>query len=153
IPKKTGWSSGPQEVVEVKPGETVPVKLGGSGRPVTGKFKIKNPYVEIDWQTDRDHRYATSITPKPPENVKTAEDYKAWRDRPEIRTAMDKIRNHPVQFSEDGSFRMDEVVPGKYSFSLHIHDPRDPDAFAYSKYLTQYNETFEVPDSKDRDSR
>jgi beta-lactamase regulating signal transducer with metallopeptidase domain/thiol-disulfide isomerase/thioredoxin/protocatechuate 3,4-dioxygenase beta subunit len=152
IPKSGGGSSGgPGEVVEVRAGETARVKLGGIGRPVVGRIKVKNPYVEIEWQNGF-HSVHTTY-PRPPENLKTREEYDSWRQREEVQRAYDSIRHHPIQFSEDGSFRIEEVVPGKYEFFIQIHDPRDPDAFAYSRYIAKFSDTFEVPDSPQRNSR
>lgn len=151
IPAARGSSSGPAEMVQVKAGETASLKVGGVGRPVTGRFTIKNPYVAIEWR--KDQHTVNSVTPKPPENLKTAEEYEAWRNREDIQRAFDAVRHHPLQFAEDGSFRIDEMIPGKYQFFIRLYDPRDRNAFAYSKYIAQYTETFEVPDTEKRNSR
>ncbi len=148
-----GWSGGPQHLLQVRSGEITPVKIGGIGRPIIGKFKIKNPYVQIDWQSDKDNYWVSTVLPRPSEDVKTSEDYNQWRQQKDIQAAFDKFRNHHIQFSVDGSFRIDEMVPGKYNFNIEIHDPRDPDAFAMSHYIARFHETFEVPESKEQNSR
>jgi beta-lactamase regulating signal transducer with metallopeptidase domain/peroxiredoxin len=150
IPWKHGSSGGPAEVVQANPGEIVSVKIGGVGRPVTGRFKIKNPYVAIDWQ--KDHHTVRSVPPQPPQNLKTQEESQAWHDRADVQRAYDRIRNHPIHFAEDGSFRIDEMIPGKYLFNIQIYDPRDSDAVAYSRYLASYNGEFEVPVTKEQNS-
>jgi protocatechuate 3,4-dioxygenase beta subunit len=145
IPTGSGASSGPGKVVEVRPSTTTTIKLGGEGRPVVGRFKITNPYVAVDWQGNGNYLYARSTTPKPPKDLKTREDFDAWRKRPEIQQAYDCQRNYPVRVAADGSFRMDEVVPGQYDMRIQVLDPRDRDAMAYSKYIATATKSFEVP--------
>ena len=151
IPLGNGASSGPQEVVQVEPGKTASVKVGGKGRPVVGQMKIMNPYVAIDWSSDRNHFYANSIFPQPPTNFTTREEFDAWRNQPEIQKAYDATRRYPIRMAADGSFRMDEVVPGKYVMQIEILDPRDPDAMAYSKYIANGAREFEAPQSDARE--
>jgi thiol-disulfide isomerase/thioredoxin len=147
-----GASGGSGEVVRVEPGATASVKVGGQGRPVVGRFHLTNPYVPIEWQDNRGINIAQSISPKVPEGLKTREEFEAWRSRPEIQKAFDEIRNYPIQIAADGSFRMDEVVPGKYEMRIQAYDPRDPDAFAYSKYIIDTTKPFEVPQSDSREA-
>jgi thiol-disulfide isomerase/thioredoxin len=150
IPMGQGAAGGPQEIARVQPGETATVKLGGSGRAVTGRFKITNPYVPIDWPGRNNYLYAHSVRPKPPEGLKTREEFDAWMNRPEIQRANDAARNYPIQTAAGGSFRMDEVIPGKYEMQIQIYDPRDPEALAYSKYICNESKSFEVPESNDK---
>ena len=146
IPTERGANSGPGKVVEVRPGTTTTLKLGGEGRPVVGRFKITNPYVAIDWPGNDSWVYMHSITPQPPKDLKTREDFEAWRQKPEIERAYDAARNYPVRVKADGSFRIDEVVPGKYEMQIQLLDPRDSDARAYSKYIAQTTKSLEVPE-------
>jgi thiol-disulfide isomerase/thioredoxin len=150
IPMENGASSGPQEIVRVEPGATAEVKVGGTGRAVVGKFKITNPYVAIDWVSDKNHPYAHSIFPQTPENLKTPQQFEAWRNQPEIQRAYDAIRNYPLQMVADGAFRIDEVVSGKYEIQLQLYDPRDSESYAYGKVICNAKKSFEVPGSNDR---
>jgi beta-lactamase regulating signal transducer with metallopeptidase domain/thiol-disulfide isomerase/thioredoxin len=154
IPMGAGGSSGgPGEVVQVQPGKTASVKVGGAGRPVVGRMKILNPYVAIDWQRGLDFCYAHSILPQPPTNLTTREEFEAWRNQPQVQQAYETTRNYPIKFATDGSFRMDEVVAGKYAMSIQILDPRDPNARAYSKYIVSNQaKEFEVPASDSREA-
>ena len=145
IPMGHGASPGPREVVRVEPGATSSLKVGGQGRPVIGQLKIMNPYVAIDWQ--HDYYTAHSIRPQPPKELKTAAEFEAWRNKPEIQQANDAARSYPMKFAADGSFRIEEMLPGKYEMQINIYDPRDPEAFAYSKYIASTTKTFEVPES------
>jgi beta-lactamase regulating signal transducer with metallopeptidase domain/thiol-disulfide isomerase/thioredoxin/protocatechuate 3,4-dioxygenase beta subunit len=151
IPIGSGASSGPHEVIEVQPGETASVKVGGVGRPIVGQMKITNPYLPIDWSGGRNYFYAQSISPRPPTNFTTREQIEAWQNQPEIQKARAAIRNYPMKMDADGSFRMDEVTPGKYEMQIEILDPRDPNAMAYSKYIARATKAFEVPQSDARE--
>jgi thiol-disulfide isomerase/thioredoxin len=153
IPMGAGSSSGgPREVVQVQPGKTALVKLGGAGRPVVGRMKILNPYLAIDWQTSVDFCNAHLILPQPPTNLTTPEQFAAWRNQPEVQQAYEASRSYPIRFAADGSFRMDEVVPGKYAMQIQIYDPRDPNARAYAKYIAPIqSKEFEAPPSDSRE--
>jgi thiol-disulfide isomerase/thioredoxin len=151
IPNATGSASGPQEMVEPKPGETALVTLGGRGRPVVGRFTVKNPYTQIDWQ--RDHHWINAERPKHPVDLNDADAIQAWHERTDVRRAHGELRNYPIRFARDGSFRIDEVVPGRYTFGIRILDPRDPDAMAYQRHIAESYDAFEVPDLPGRDSR
>jgi thiol-disulfide isomerase/thioredoxin len=147
-----GSSSGPHEVVQVQPGKTASVKVGGTGRPVVGRMKVLNPYVAIDWSSGHNYFYAHSIYPRPPENLTSREEIEAWRNQPEIQKAQAAVRDYPLRMAADGSFRMDEVLPGKYEMFIEILDPRDPSAMAYSKYIfSGTTRAFEVPRSDARE--
>lgn len=146
-----GSSGGPHEVVQVQPGKTTAVKVGGAGRPVVGRMKIMNPYVAIDWSGGRNHFYTQSIYPRPPTNFTTREQIEAWVNQPEIQKARAAIRNYPMRMAAGGSFRMEEVRPGKYEMQIEILDPRDPNAMAYSKHIANATKAFEVPEPDARE--
>jgi beta-lactamase regulating signal transducer with metallopeptidase domain/thiol-disulfide isomerase/thioredoxin/protocatechuate 3,4-dioxygenase beta subunit len=153
IPMGAGSSSGgPREVVQVQPAKTALVKLGGAGRPVVGRMKILNPYLAIDWQNSVDFCNAHLILPQPPTNLTTPAQVAAWRNQPAVQQAYEASRSYPIRFAADGSFRMDEVVPGKYAMQIQIYDPRDPNARAYAKYIAPLqSKEFEAPPSDSRD--
>jgi thiol-disulfide isomerase/thioredoxin len=149
IPTATGASSGGNEFVEVKPGAKVIVKMGGRGRPVLGRFKIKNPYVEIDWS--RASPWLHTASPKRPHDFKTKDEAKIWRAQ--VQLAFDRSRNYPMFCAKDGSFRIDDVPPGKYSCSVLMYDPRVPDPEGNSKYIIQEEKEFIIPETPDENSK
>jgi hypothetical protein len=271
LQRTEGAKSGPSEAVQFKAGETAKIEIGGSGRPVTGRFKVNNPHAPIDWQkvegwvtavrhqhkaidqfkaspnipetlgnsrqnkgnlegfrSNRDKmaelldkeidihvdhmpleqvvfklgqeegitfmadqslpafKEKLSINAKgvplselldyfsrntglqfqvgsdliwiteadvPPASVKTPEPQRAGQPQPGIQRASDSVRIYPVQIAEDGSFRIEEMVPGKYLLRVRIPDPRDPDAVASARYLADDRKLFEVPPPADSNSR
>lgn len=109
-----------------------------------GHFKITNPYVKIDWP-NIEHPYVNSVMPKPPAGLKTREDFETWRKQPEIEQAYDAVHNYPIRVGPDGSFRVEEVVPGQYQLHIQILDPRDPSAFAIQKHIADVTKHFDAP--------
>ncbi len=103
-------SAGMGERVTVRSGQTALVKLGGSGRSVIGKFKIRNPDGEIESADEFRYAFFTSIADL---GAKTEEEFKALRKQSENTFTNFHIR--PVQCAKDGSFRIDQVEPGKYA--------------------------------------
>jgi thiol-disulfide isomerase/thioredoxin len=127
------------------------VRLGGEGRPVIGRFVIKNPYVPIEWEQTGTHYIATAL-PETPRDLKTAEEFQAWRNSDEIRELYASQRRFGFKIKRDGSFRIEDVVAGKYLISIELLDPRDPDALAYSRYLARFSQEFEAPVSPEQNS-
>jgi len=103
-------SAGMGERVTVKSRQTAVVKLGGSGRSVIGKFKIRSPDGEIESADEFRYAFFTSMTDP---GAKTKEELKALRKQRENTFTNFHIR--PVQCAKDGSFRIDQVEPGKYA--------------------------------------
>ncbi len=94
-----------QEPVDVEPGETVEVRIGGKGRPVIGRFVLKAaPGVPVDWRRNRPatvmKRRGFNLLPAPRENDRFA-------------ASLDK----------DGRFRIDDVPPGDYELTITIDGP------------------------------
>jgi beta-lactamase regulating signal transducer with metallopeptidase domain len=96
----------------VKSGQTAGVKLGGSGRPVVGKVKIRSPDGKIE-EADR-FRYDLFTSFRDELKGKTKEELEAWSKRPISEKMALSFHNRPVQCAKDGSFRIDQVEPGKY---------------------------------------
>jgi len=92
----------------------------------------------------------SSIQPKPPEGLKTREDFEAWRNRAEIQRAYDAVHNYPIRIAADGSFRMDEVMPGKYEMQIQILRSTRRGGDGLFKYICNESKSFDVPESGDR---
>jgi RNA polymerase sigma factor (sigma-70 family) len=116
--------------VDVVGGHTARVEFGGQGRPVIGRIavpagsarkfdlavgsgvlRLDQPSMRLpdgfmSW--DRAKRYAYS---------------KRWSLSPEGRAHRRAGRLHMFSIAADGSFRMDDVLPGSYKLSIHLGDP------------------------------
>jgi peroxiredoxin len=140
------FSLGMRVTAHVKPGEAAVVQIGGGGRPVVGKFKVANPYVEIEWGRNMDMYHFGTVEPKrPTEQFKTVEEFRAWTRRPDIERAFDLSRNYPLHFAKDGSFRIEQVLPGEYEMRVNLRDPTVPNFPFNSRFIAQYTGRFEVP--------
>jgi peroxiredoxin len=109
--------------IEVKPGDVTRVTYGGTGRPVTGKVTVSDPAAKVDWQ--HDHQSLGTKAPRPPQNLKTPAEVRAWNSSDAVRKAQRNQRNYSVQFETDGSFRIDDVLAGTYELHLNLTDPED----------------------------
>ncbi|MDB6037179.1 MAG: hypothetical protein JWM99_1020 [Verrucomicrobiales bacterium] len=105
-------SAGMGERVTVKSGGTAVAKLGGSGWPVIGKFKIRNPGGKIESADEFRYNFFTSMADL---NVRIEEDVKKLRTHPAWENTFTNFHIRPVQCAKDGSFRIDQVEPGKYA--------------------------------------
>ena len=101
---RTAWCG--QESVEVKPGHTTKVRLGGKGRPVIGRVVLDGtPPERVDWRTND-----PAILELP-----RAERLKATTPRPRFASG----------FDADGKFRIEDVAPGTYELMIPVSLPSD----------------------------
>ena len=100
----------------VNPGKVTDVVVGGTGRIVVGKVHIGES--AIAWE----RVHASLHTPLPDffKKQRTPEEQSRWFSEPAVKLAMKAYRVYPVIFSADGSFRAEEVPPGKYKFELTV---------------------------------
>jgi peroxiredoxin len=127
-------------LVEVEPGKTATANIGGTGRPVIGRVAgvdTNDPAKKIDWsgkdgarvsaQYSRTDRPAMQITdlPKGHERLPQAEQrriQREWEKTPRGKAAKRLQWSEPVIiFNPDGSFRIDDLVPGRYQIQFRKH--------------------------------
>ena len=97
-----GW----QETVEVKPGQTARVQLGGKGRPVLGRIVVDGtPDTPVDWTKNQ-----PVVIRIPLNEVK---DSLAWRC----------FGSH---IDKDGRFRVEDVPPGNYELEVTVNSDSYP---------------------------
>ena len=121
----TGWSNG--VLVDVKPGETTRVVIGGTGRPVVARiatppgFDPKADYAahsEFEIESDRPHiPYSKELLAKRDNSM--IEWAKRWWASGEGR----EYRRHFFRFGQaklqpDGTIRVEDVPPGSYRLTL-----------------------------------
>ncbi len=94
--------------VEVKPGQTTQVRLGGKGRTVIGRVVLdRTPPQPVDWRSN-DAAVLELELPR-------AERLKA--PTPWLRFASG--------FDKDGRFRIEDVAPGTYKLKIPVSLPSD----------------------------
>jgi RNA polymerase sigma factor (sigma-70 family) len=111
--------------IQVKPGETAQVQLGGVGRPVTGKL-VAPPGVEIrSWPNQvtlarlhiewDDYHVPKELTGNAVERWKLE-----FEDTEAGRTWFRNQYSYDFKVGADGSFSIPEVLPGKYRLFVNV---------------------------------
>jgi len=95
-----------QVPVEVKPGQTTQVRLGGKGRAVIGRVVLDGtPREPVDWRSNE-----AAVLELP---------------RAERRKATTPWVTFASGFDEDGRFRIEDVAPGTYELKIPVSLPSD----------------------------
>ncbi len=120
--------------VEVIGGRVSSMTLGGSGRAVVGRFV---PPAGFNGTLYFGEGIRTLITASPPEpkpqisqelSVQEQNDlYQQWRRSPEFEQwrrswQNEKWRQYAFKIEKDGAFRIDDVIPGYYSFYVELKE-------------------------------
>ncbi len=120
-----------QMPVAVRPGETVTIQYGGSGRPVIGQAKADKADITVDWLND-DHKLTLKQEPIPHLNLEDFADsetymqaYRTSYASPEQMKVAREVRTYLLEFEPDGSFRAEDVPPGTYELSIQVNKPGD----------------------------
>ena len=155
------WAGPSQNMlVQVQPGQTTEVTLGGTGRTVVGRVHANDPSQPINWQM---YPYTISSKVSRPDapqrkdfasdaEYATAEDgwiageQKFWLSEAGSE-AQRNSRRYLVVFATDGSFRIDDVSPGTYWFNICVPDPSAPDAPFGGKIIGSVQKEIIVPEA------
>jgi peroxiredoxin len=119
VPNRVNRRSWPviRGIVDVEAGRSYDLKIGTSGRLVSGRLTL--PRTD-DWMI----RKAEVV----PRNAKT--------DRPA------KIG---VELLEEGYFRAIDLQPGDYALRIALHEPPPPESCGWGRVLSEYAHDFTVP--------
>jgi RNA polymerase sigma factor (sigma-70 family) len=118
-----GFSHG--ETVTVHPGETTRVKLGGKGIAVVGVIKMSRPLPDYDWSLDL-HALIQQRLDLPEVRWEDFQgDHQAHLRARSARES--QIAKYYLAIKPDGSFRVEDVLPGNYTLQVTIKSPpEDP---------------------------
>jgi hypothetical protein len=110
------WSHAQTFPVDVRPGETTVVTLGGTGATISGHAEAAalvagKEGVRIDGGLHTPH-------PRPPQGLTTPEEIRAWAELPETKEAQKSFRSYAAEFNPDRTFSFDGVPPGEYTLFL-----------------------------------
>lgn len=150
------WSVTCRTPIEVKPGQISRVTLGGSGRPVVGKFVAPEGYSKALYFGNGTRALGTARPEEPrPDNYEamTKREQQQWRKEwhksDEFRRYRDAYwhdpnwRDYTFRINEDGSFRIEDVIAGKYELTVWIEEPIT--ARGRGEEIGSYRGTIEVP--------
>ena len=142
--------------IEVKAGQAKTMTLAGTGRPVTGRFVPPEDYDKpIDFSAG-----LRSLGTSRPEEIRpsgfermTKREQSDWYQR--YRTSDEykqriyeeviyntNARQYAFEIKKDGAFRIEDVIPGRYSFTVFIETPPGQRPFGE---IGSYNGTMAVP--------
>jgi RNA polymerase sigma factor (sigma-70 family) len=146
-------TSGPSLVtlLHVEPGATTEIKLGGTGRQVVGKLRAADIAQPIDWTRDVQRLTCnpgvSAVGPAAKrQDFNSEKEYFAaqqqwygrlrefWLSEAGIR-AKSAPHEYTAIFGADGTFRINDVLPGIYRFEIHLSDPNDPRGFPFGKTI------------------
>jgi hypothetical protein len=160
--RSSGYSFTQAQRVELEPGKTARVTIGGMGRPVVGRMVAPAAVAErIDWYYAHTGLSTKVEFPRPTlpadwaQMDKPAQDswMKAWQERPEVKQAHEKYsreleqqRYFPVAIGRDGSFRVEDVPAGVYGLHVHVSAPPTRDTVGGDGTLAIGRVDVTVPD-------
>jgi hypothetical protein len=101
--------------VTVKPGETAKVTLGDDGATLVGRIRFENPPtndVALSYQG-----FLSGQMPQMPVFHSSTE-AQAYFKTPEYQALMRQRKNYAIEMNPDGSFTVEDVVPGIYSLNI-----------------------------------
>lgn len=116
--------------VEVKPGETMKVQVGGKGRPVAGKLVVpEDAEQEVQMDYSDAGLYVRVPGPDMPDDYgqMTDDEKKKWREEWMEKEGIGKTRwlhtSFLVNVNRDGSFRVEDVRPAVYGLNVDVLEP------------------------------
>jgi hypothetical protein len=156
------WSGQTQRtLIKVESGQTTRFNLGGKGCTVVGKAVINGATNPVDWQRDvqtLSTKQPTRPAPKRAEfSSETAfsaakEEWKAREREFWLSEAGREFQRNDhryvLVFTNDGSFVVNDVLPGTYELSIRVGDPNEPGVPPFnSQFLGSLQMDVTVPES------
>jgi hypothetical protein len=109
--------------IDLKPGETKQVTFGEDGRTVLGKVTVGSDAPK-DWQ--QGHFYLHTFSTLEPKIVaaRTQEQRMKIIQSAQFQKEMINMHNYPAILLPDGSFKVEDVAPGKYEMTVDFFSRR-----------------------------
>jgi hypothetical protein len=143
-----------QTPVHIEAGTTLRVQIGGTGCSIRGRFVLSNPGRTVNWT--KQVQFPTIGTKLPPLQMpeglssKEAQEFqtKFWQSEGG-RAQLQAMRSFPLEVEADGSFRVDDVPPGRYDLNAQLLDsPFDPSApMVHGTTIGSLRQEITVPES------
>ena len=136
------WAHSDRTSVTVQPGQTTQVTLGDSGAVLQGTVRFETP--SADGEVPNIEGTLSSQMPMMPSFNSSAE-AQAFFSSPEWKALNQQRKYYAIAVNADGSFNVDDVVPGTYS--LNISARKGGDQPWSHPPIAQGQTTVTVPDS------
>ncbi len=141
-------TTGPALNVELEPGRTHTVNLGGSGRAAVGRIRVPGWYTApVDYSWGSGHLKRIEPAPPYPPGLTTGEQrdwYETWKQTDAGRAYWLDERWYGFLVEPDGSFRLPDLPPGKYELRFHVSYPSEGRDFM-SRSLGSLTHEFTMP--------
>ena len=120
------WRQSGHQYVKVLPGDRLQVQLGGLGHVLTGR---------VEWDSTNKLVFYGSMWADQEGGIRHPRGWKtmsreeqrnyerAWRDSPESELFKDSVRNYEFPVLANGTFRVDDVLPGNYRMQVRADEP------------------------------
>jgi len=127
--KSNDWRQSGHHYVKVLPGDQMVVQLGGKGRTLTGEVSLdptsKLVFYGTMWANQKHSmRWPRNVAQMTIDEKRQYE--RAWRDSSEGELFKNEVRNYEFPVQPDGTFRVNDVLPGSYRLNVRA-DERRPD--------------------------
>jgi thiol-disulfide isomerase/thioredoxin len=148
--------------VELLPAKTTTVMVGGIGRTIIGRVQIPPVFLgQHDWICDGYvQRSQSTLVPPMPDDVRdgTEEQRVRWMTSfsqteagkaytSALAKARDSFRSYPMETKPDGTFRIEDVLPGSYELDTSVYPwPRGLHADMGEDRLAEGFARLNVPD-------
>ncbi|MBC8217646.1 MAG: redoxin domain-containing protein, partial [Planctomycetes bacterium] len=153
----SSWSQTGRTPVQIHPGVTLTIAIGGRGRPVVGKF-VPPPGFGKPVYFGEGLRALDTVRPARPKpedydrmsKRQQQEWYNQWRKTPEAETYYDTMwrdpgrRHYVFRIEKDGSFRIEDVIAGEYNLTVWIEERLKGEG--RPEEIAGYYGTIEVPE-------
>ena len=143
-----------QQVITLKAGETVKMKIGGTGRPVVGRVELPQEMQKDGFVVRVSELRVNADMPRrlqPPAEIRKAsaeaqnkweEEWKQSEEGKAYELAMEKEREkprfYPAVVQTDGRFRADEVPAGNYELVIALGNAPASDRDAMEEKVAAY---------------
>ncbi len=106
----------------VRSGETASVRIGGTGRPLTGRIVVTGPDPNVSPKIQN-----ASLSLKPAvENVPSPTDAAAYRQFMDSAAGLAWARaqrSYTLRLDADGAFRVEDIPEGSYTLTVYVNAP------------------------------
>jgi hypothetical protein len=139
--------------VEVKAGQVAQVNFGANGRTVTGRVNLTGTnaiadlaHTQVAIHSGSALRSGSLKFLERLEKFGTAEARKAFFESEEFKNAMKDLHYFPATILPDGSFRVEDVPPGKYELSISLNPVSQKQVL--TQVIFSSLQEFDVPEPK-----
>ncbi len=135
--------------VDVKPGETAEVTLGGTGRPVVGRVALSPQAklaIDLTWSMNSVNAVQGEIPyPSGLDNEARQAWYEKWSEREEGKAYRLARRGYCFTLDASGQFRVEDIPAGSYRLHIRVYEAPGDGTREFDKQIATLSHEFAVP--------